>query len=293
MGRISLLLLLLAAIGFGVGCSINENAGSNTAANISSLQKHPVFIMAGRIKAGETAAISSRITARVNSVNVDVGSRVEKGALLIQLDAGDLAAQAAQARAGVEQAAASIEGAEISRANAQSNCERYQELFNAGAISEAQMDQARAELATADSTLNSARAKLSQAEASLALASEQLANGTIVSPISGVISAKNINNGEIALSGVQLLNVVNADSLSIDAYLPASLVDQTSSGQEVLIRVSELPGKTFGGQILAIDSIVDGKNGNLLVKVQFADRDPLLKPGMFAEVGIKNEEARQ
>lgn len=293
MGRIALLLLLLASISFAVvGCSTNENNGSNTAANISSLQKHPVFIMAGRIKAGETAVISSRITARVNSVDVEIGSRVERGALLIQLDAGDLAAQLAQARAGVEQAAASIDGAEISRANAKTTCDRYQDLFKAGAISKAQLEQAQAELATADSALNNARAKLSQAQASLKLASEQLANGTIVSPISGVISAKNINNGEIALSGVQLLSVINADSLSIDAYLPASLADRISPGLEVMIKVSEVPGKVFGGQILAIEPIVDGKNGNLLVKVQFADRDPLLKPGMFAEIGINNEEAR-
>lgn len=293
MRKVSILVMLLAIICLGVGCSANKNAPLNVTTNISSSQKHPVFIMAGRIEAGEKAAISSRITARVDSVSVEPGSKVEKGAPLIQLDSGDLAAQAAQARAGVEQSQASLDSAQVSQINAKGSFDRYQELFNAGAVSKAQLEQAQAELATADSALNAARAKLNQSQAALDLAAHQLDNGTIISPISGVVSAKNINNGELAVSGVQLLNIVNSESLIINAYMPAYLSNQIAPGQEVVIKVTEIPGKIFTGQIEAVDSVVDSKNSNLLVKVQFTNRDPALKPGMFAQIGINNREALQ
>lgn len=171
--------------------------------------------MAGRIEASEEAAISSRITARVNSVSVEAGSRVEKGDLLIQLDSGDLSAQVTQAQAGVEQAKASISGLKGSQVNAKNTFVRYQELFKAGAVSKAQLDQAQAELAAAESSLDTARANLNQSLAALELAVQQLGHSTITSPISGVVTVKNINAGELAVSGVQLLNIAHSDSLII------------------------------------------------------------------------------
>lgn len=288
MRKVSLMVTLLALTFLGAGCSYPPNAESNTAA-ISNLQSGPVYFMAGRIEAGQEAAISSRITARVNSVNVEVGARVEKGTPLIQLDSGDLSAQAAQARAGVEQAEASIDAARVSQENAQKTCDRYQELFKAGAISQAQLEQAQAELATADSALNTARAKLSQAQASWELASEQLSNSTLISPLAGVVSAKNINTGELAVSGAQLLKVVDADSLTINAYLPARLADRFKPGQVLVIQVSEAPEKLFKGRVGSLNPVLDSKNGDLLVKVQLTEPDPLLKPGMFAKIGLHDE----
>ncbi len=283
-----MVVLLLAVICLAAACSTIKNADSNTIPNRSDPKNDPVYFMAGRIEAGEKAAISSRISARVDSIWVELGSRVEKGSPLIQLDSGDLEAQVAQARAGVEEAQAAVAGAQVSQNNAKSTCDRYRELFSAGAVAKAQLDQTQAELEAADSAMNTAQARLNQAQASLQLASQQLSNSTLVSPISGKISAKNINSGELAVSGVPLLTVVNTDSLIINAYLPAGRADTINPGQKVFIKISEVAGKLFEGQVTAVDSVIDSKNGDVLVKVQVSERDPLLKPGMFAEIGIKN-----
>ena len=64
-------------------------------------------------------------------------------------------------------------------------------------------------------------------------------------------------------------------------------INKISVNQEVVIKVSEIPDKEFDGQISVIDSAVDSKNKNILVKVKFKEKDPLLKPGMFAEIGIR------
>jgi RND family efflux transporter MFP subunit len=159
-------------------------------------------------------------------------------------------------------------------------------LFKAGAITQSQLEASKADLTAAESALNAARARLDQARAALQLASAELDNGLIVSPLDGVVTAININSGEIAAAGSQLLTVVNTDSLIVNAYMPSSLLNKINVGQQAVIKVAHIPDKVFKGQIYIIDSVMNSKNNKVLVKVRFADRDPLLKPGMFAEIGL-------
>ena len=130
-------------------------------------------------------------------------------------------------------------------------------------------------------------AQVKSAEAALNTAQVQLQNGAIASPVSGVVTSKNINIGELATVGAPLITIVNLDSILVNAYIPSTYINRISVNQEVVIKVSEIPNKEFEGEISVIDSVVDSKNKNILVKVKFTDKDPLLKPGMFAEVGIR------
>ncbi len=291
MKRLIVLLGLPLLVGMCIvtaGCNADKNGTENAIPTSIPPSNSVIYFMAGKIDANEKVDISSKITARITSITGDVGSIVKKGDTLIQLDAKDLAAQKAQAQAGVYQVQAAIDKAQVSCGNAQNINDRNQELFNVGAISKSQLEQSQAELAAAKSTLQAAQAQSDQAQAALDLASTQLGNSTIVSPISGVISAKKANTGELAVSGATLLTVVNADTLTINAYLPASQINKIEIGQDVAIKVSEIPNIVFEGKIFVIDSVINSKAGNVLVKVQFSEQDPLIKPGMFAEIGLLN-----
>jgi len=286
-GIFLLLALVLGGMCLVAGCQADRGSAGSSVPTGASQEKSSVYFMAGRIEAGEKADISSKINARVLNVQVGTGSVVKKGDPLIQLDSRDLKAQTDQADAALSQAQAAIKGARAGYANAQSSNGRNQKLFNAGAISKSQWEQSQTELASAESALKTAQAQVDQAQAALELASTLLGNGIIVSPISGIISAQNINAGELAVAGVQMFTVVNTDSLSVNAYLPASLVNEVKTGQDVVVKVSEVPARVFNGQISVIDAVVDSKNNNILVKVRLTDQDSLLKPGMFAEIGLK------
>ena len=58
-------------------------------------------------------------------------------------------------------------------------------------------------------------------------------------------------------------------------------------GQSVVVKVSEVPDKQFAGKITVINSKLNSQSRNILVKVTLADPNSLLKPGMFAEIGLK------
>lgn len=278
MRKIIFSLFMMVFLGAFVlsGCAPdNQGASKSTFLRIAQTgakSKSPVYLMAGKIDANEKVDISSKITARVVTINVDVGSAVQKGNVIINLDSKDLAAQEAQAKAALDSAATGYQ-------NTKNNYERSNRLFNGGLISKSQYEQSQTAFAGAEGSFKSARAALE-------FARNQLDKGTIISPISGIISAKNIQSGELAVAGVPLVTVVSPADLIVNAYLPARFVGKIKAGQKVVIKVSEIPGQTYGGEILVIGPVIDSKSKSTLVKVKFNKLSPALKPGMFAKIGV-------
>lgn len=307
------------------GCSNNKNDNTNTDEIVDVQNKSIAHFMSGKVQADESTIITSKINARVSDISVDVGSTVNKGDYIITLDSKELAAQAGQAQAGVdvaqanlnkiksgsrpeqiEQAKAALESAKANYENTKATNERNKDVFDAGGISKSQLDQSETALTAAESTYKSAQAafdmlnngetsesiaiaeaQLKSSQAALNTAQVQLQNGAIVSPISGTVTEKNIKYGELATVGAPLLTIVNLDSIVINAYVPSTYINKITLNQEVIIKVSEIPDKEFIGEVSMINSATDSKSKNVLVKVKFKDKDPLLKPGMFAEIGIR------
>lgn len=321
MKRVVLIMLVMAVVLTGCGTTGQQAEKASTSVQTNK----PVFVMAGIIDANDKAQITTKIPAKVAGISVDVGSVVKKGDTLITLDTKDIEAQVMQAQAAVStaqanlakvqagarpeqiaQAQSQMDAAKTAYTNAKTNYDRNQQLFAAGALSQAQLDAAQTQLSSAQANYNSAQdqlnmltkgetqetmnvlqAQVKQAQAALDLANTQLANGTIVAPISGTISAKNINVGELASPGAALLTLVNNDSLFINASLPAGLVGSVKVGQEVVVKVSEIPDKDFSGEVAMVDPVIDSRSTSVLVKIQIKNPDPILKPGMLAEIGLK------
>jgi RND family efflux transporter MFP subunit len=131
------------------------------------------------------------------------------------------------------------------------------------------------------------KAQVEQADAALKTAQTALTNGTITSPISGVVNAKNINVGEMASPGVTLASISNADALYVNAYAPLDIVGKLKEGQDVVVKVAEVEDTEFEGKITVINTKINSQSRNVLVKVALTDPKSELKPGMLAEVGLK------
>lgn len=317
-------LFLILAINLALpGCSAaNQQAlPAEAAAPVTK----PVYIMAGIIEANEKAGVTTKISAKVAGISVDVGSVVQKGDPLITLDSQDVDAQVAQAEASVNTAQANLvklqagarpeqiaeaqsklESAEINYTNMKNNYERSQELLKAGALSQAQLETAQTQVASAQAayesakdqleilikgdtaeTINVLQAQVRQAQAALEVTKTQLANVTITSPISGIVSAKNIHVGEFTSPSSILLTVVNADSLYVKASLPESFIGRVQIGGEVLVKVADISDQEFSGEVTFIDPVVDSRSRSVIVHVTANDSNSLLKPGMLAEIALK------
>lgn len=320
-------LFCLIAVVLLSGCS--SSAGKSVSTSVQTTNKaqqstNTQFIMAGKIQANEEANIGSKISAKVAQVNVDVGSKVNQGDVLIKLDTQDLQAQVDQAQAAVNTAKASLSNAQsgtrpeqLAQAQAtldsasqnyevtKKNYDRTKSLVDSGAAAQQQLDTAQQQLAAAEGQYKTAQANLemlnngatkssidvfqaqvNQAEAALKVAQAALGNATITAPISGVVNAKNINVGEMASTSATLLSIANSSDLCVNAYAPLDVVGQLKEGQSVVVKVSEVPDKQFEGKIIVINSKLNSQSRNILVKVALSDPNSLLKSGMFAEVGL-------
>lgn len=322
MKRIVVIILTMVVGLTGCGAAGQTATKASTDVQESKL----VYVMAGIIDANEKAVITTKISAKVADIPVDVGATVKKGDTIITLDTKDIEAQVAQAQAGVNtaqanltkaqsgarpeqiaQAQAALDSAKTSYLNTKNSFDRNQQLLTAGGISQSQFETSQTQLAAAQAqydsaqnqldiltkgetqeTLNVLQAQVKQAQAALDLTKAQLTYGTIVSPVSGTVSVKNINVGELASPGANLVSVVNVDSLYINASLPAGLIGSVKVGQEVVVKVSEIPGKEFPGEVSVVDPVIDSRSRTVLVKIKLTNPDSVLKSGMLAEIGLKN-----
>lgn len=293
MKKVISLMISLALISTAVltGCSFEKSKVDNSIqTNQKTKQENVVYLMAGKIEVGEKVDIKSMLTAKIVEMNVDVGSTVKKGDPILKLDSKDLQAQVGVNQSALGQAQASLEGAKADYETARINFDRNNQLFQAGAISKQEFEQSQSKLNAAQTAKNVCESQLKQAKSITVQSEIQLENGIIVSPISGTVTAKIANVGEVVSSGTPLLTVVNPATLLVNAYLPEDQIGQVKTGQQVLIKIPEIPDKKYEGEITVMDSVVDPSSKTVLVKVSFSNTDAQLKPGMFVEVGIQSEE---
>jgi multidrug resistance efflux pump len=206
----------------------------------------------------------------------------------------------------ISPAQATLDSANEAYDVAKKNYDRTKALVDAGANTQQQLEAAHQQLTTAESQQKSAqeqlnmlnngatqtsidvyKAQVAQAEAALKTAQTTLNNGTLTAPISGVVNAKSINVGEMASPGATLVSISNPDALVVNAYAPLDIAGQLQEGQDVVVKVSEVDNVEFDGKITVINSKLNSQSRNILVKVSLADPNSQLKPGMFAEIGLK------
>lgn len=121
----------------------------------------------------------------------------------------------------------------------------------------------------------------------------------IVAPFDGVITSRNVDTGALVGSGGSqdttgsttprsgLFGIARTDTLRIQINVPQSYVNAVHNGQPVTILIREFPGKPFQGTIFQSSGALDSASRTLLTEVRLANKDGLLRPGMYAQVQMK------
>lgn len=134
--------------------------------------------------------------------------------------------------------------------------------------------------------VRSAEAGLKQAEAGLALARQQLSYCTVASPISGFISQRMTEPGQMAGAGVPLMTVVDLRTVYFEAQVSETVLRKVRVGRSVDVRVDAFPGRVFQGRVVRILPVASSASRNLAVRVNVANPGGELRPGMFARGSV-------
>jgi RND family efflux transporter MFP subunit len=220
----------------------------------------------------------------------------------------------AQARQAVAAAQARLLQAQAAQREASANLARAENLHREGAISAQQRDSMRTAdetaragvtvaeemLAQAKQSLEVARANrvqyqltrediraaeqaVKQAQAQVALASDQLRNTRLLSPISGLVSLKLVSLGETVSPGLPLLTLVGLDSIYFEAEVPETEVANLALGQSVEVTVDAAPGRTLTGTLRRIVRAITSSSRTFRLRIALPPPpDLLLSPGSFA-----------
>lgn len=259
----SLLLLLSAAfLSLSTACSSSSSSKQETAQSTDSTQV--VTVDAARLtELDSRQQYTAQLEAKtLNNITAQAGGRVKQ----ILVAVGDRVA-AGQVVARMEATQASA--AQIQLADAKTNFARMDELYKVGGISKAQWEQAKS--------------ALEQAKLSYGNASE---NTLLRSPISGFVTAKNYDNGDVTSPAQPILVIQQVSPLKVVVNVSEQYYTRLKPGLEASLSVEALGTQSFSGRITKVYPTVDATTHTVGVEIEVANKDQRLRPGMYARLSL-------
>ena len=284
--------------------------------NVETIQKRDlqaIVSASGKIQPQRLVNISADTMGRVTNLAVEEGQTVQKGQFLLQIDPRNLttaynqgAASLAAARSQMEQLRVSIESTKTSLKQAQEALTRQQQLFKQGLTPKEQLENAenlvrmrQADLNAAERQIETQRLRMTQEEASLENAKLNLSKVRIESPITGIITRRNIEEGETVVigtmnnAGTNLLTIADMSLIEAQVEVDETDIPNVALGQKAKITIDAMPGKTFSGKVVEIGNSPISATGtaasqatNFLVKVAVDGVIPDVRPGFTTTAEI-------
>lgn len=229
------------------------------------------------VEAVQQVTLAAQVAGRIVALNADAGDRVEKGAILVRIDA----AEATQAVAGAD---AAIAQAEANLLNAQAAYARTARLIERRFVSPAALDEATAARDAAAAQLRAARAGRGQAGAVQGYTS-------LASPLAGLVAERHVEQGDMAQPGRPLLTVFDPTAMRAIVDVPQFRFERAADVTPTA-RI-ELPesGRWFDAVAVTILPAADPRTHTVRVRVDLPPDATGVLPGMYARVHFSTGEA--
>ena len=235
------------------------------------VELHQTLALSGSLRAVQQAIVKARLAADVREVVAREGEAVKAGQVLVRMDATEYQARVEQARGNLNATLAQRDIANKTRDNNRA-------LLEKGFISRNAFDNAASQLAVAEANVEAARGALDQVK--------KLLNDTVIrAPITGLIASRSVQPGEKVSPDNRLLEIVNLDLMEMEASVPTNDIARVVVRQQVRLRIEGLPD-AFSGRVTRINPATQPGSRSILVYVQIANPQHILRVGMFAEAQL-------
>ena len=302
------IIVILAAIAFANFKFRRTEAPSVNTEAVQRRNLEAIVSASGKIQPKRFVNISADTMGRVTGLAVNEGDRVARGQFLLQIDprnlrtrvqSGEAGLQAARSQA--EQLRLALESARVAQRQAEDNHKRQQELWKAGLTTRENLERAenelkmrQAELRTQEQQVQTQQLRMQQEQASLESARYDLSKVRIESPIDGIITRRNIEEGETVVVGTMnnpgtvLLTVADMSVIEAEVEVDETDIPTVRLGQAAKVTVDAIPDKTFSGKVTEIGNSpiqVTGQAGatsqatNFKVVVTLDGEIPDVRPG--------------
>jgi len=308
---------IVVIVGAIVFANLKFKRQEGTAVNVEAVQKRDlqaIVSASGKIQPQRLVNISADTMGRVTNLAIEEGQRVTKGQFLLQIDPRNLSsavnqteASLAAARSSMEQLRVQAESNKASLKVAQDAFARQQQLWKGGLTTKEALDNAenqvkmqQAQANAADRQIETQRLRMTQEQASLENAKYNLSKVRIESPINGIVTRRNIEEGETVVigtmnnAGTVLLTVADMSDIEAQVEVDETDIPNVTIGQKAKITIDARPGQSFSGHVVEIGnspiqaagSTSASQATNFLVKVKVDDQIPDVRPGFTTTAEI-------
>ena len=266
----------------------------------------------GTLAADEQAALSFKVTGRLSTLSVDLGSVVTKGQTIAQLDPQDFKMRVDQANAALQQARVRLglppqgdddrinpENTSLVRQaralleEARANRDRTVRLVKEGVQSQAELDRTESAFKVAESRYQDAleevrnrEAVLVQRRSELALARQQLADTTLYAPFDGSVRERRASTGEYLAIGVPVATIVRVHPLRLRVEVPEREALGVRTGLPVRVTV-EGDTNVYSGRVVRLSPAIQEQSRTLVIEAEVDNKQGKLRPGTFAKAEIQ------
>jgi RND family efflux transporter MFP subunit len=242
----------------------------------------------GDIEAWYEAPIYARVSGYLKAWHFDFGAHVEKGQLLAEIDAPDLDAQLAAAKAKLASADAQVKVRDAERSFAQTTYARWRDSPK-GVVSEQETEAKKAEFGSTDARYNAAVAEVNASQGQVDQLTALETFKRIVAPFDGVVTARNTDVGALINAGSggngpQLFRVADVHEMRVFVQVPQEMSANMRAGLTAEMTLPQYPDKTFKATVSTTSEAINKTSRTLLVELHASNADNLLQPGTFAQV---------
>jgi HlyD family secretion protein len=266
------IVILLGAIAYA-NIRFKRNPGLEvTTEGVQKRHLEAIVSASGKIQPKRDVNISADTMGRVTDLAVDEGVRVTKGQFLLQIDPRNLRsavtrteASLAAARSQVEQLKVAIESSKVALKQAEDNYNRQQNLWKGGLTTRETLEKSendlklrQADLRSQEQQLRTQEARVGSESATAESARFDLSKVRIESPITGIVTRRNIEEGETVVigtmnnAGTVLLTIADMSVIQAEVEVDETDLPAIRMGQPAKVTIDAMPGQTFSGKVTEI-----------------------------------------
>ena len=256
------LLLQASAVNYGIAIAGEPPA----VATVQYREVAQSYAAEGLVEATRQSTVSAQISGRVKEINFDVGSRVNKGQVILRIDERETGQALAGSNAQVMQAQATLQ-------NAKAAYERSKQLFEQKFISQSALDKAQADYQVA-------RAQAAASEAGAGQAGLAHSFSTVIAPYSGVVAARHVEVGEMVMPGKPLMTGFDPEGMRVIVSVPQYKLPDIGNNPKVMVEVPSL-NRWIKAASATVQPIADARTHSTQVRVYLPASEAGVYPGMF------------
>lgn len=288
-GAIVLSGLLLFAVACGKKEMQPERASLQAPSRTAVVEREKRTLeIAGTVRATDVAQLASRFAAFVTRVQVQAGTRVSQGDLLVLLDDRNVQAQRSKITAAREEAQLSAQAAEAQMRLATTTFNRIRELYERQSASQQEFDEAKTKKEASEAAYQAALQRIVQAESDMREVQANSEYLRIGAPFNGIVTSVSVDAGTFINPGQTIVSVENPSSYEVTFAIEENLLNALSRGSEVMVSIPALSLDKHPARIKEINAALDAGTRTFQVKATL-EPNPELRSGLSARVSLSSE----